>query len=499
MRAGRSRAEEGEAPGPEISDAVFRRCLGIVATLDAEPLGDLILSTLAQATGAQGAALWVAGEQGTLRLAAHRGVVEPDALPGVLDPGDAHLARGLRSGTPFDAPGWPEDEAIQVPLLVGDEVAGVALLVRRAAGRFGAPEHASAAAVGGFAAVALANARRFQAAERRALLDRETGTYNLPYFVDHVAKEFHKARRYGRQFSLGLVAVDNLEQARREAPRELFRAGMRALAGAIGRAAREADVLARADENEFQVLLPETDHFGARTFLRRATEEIARDPAVQALEHRVPLLLSMGIATYPRDGEDQDALAERCRARVEEQRGSLVRRLHLGDLPPGAFWELVDLLLSDGARLPESSPSARRRADPAFFEAVQREAARELGRDRRARGVLYLASSSSAGASSLLEGLPEGQGASRAGDDPARVFVLGPRSAGASAPHPLVSRVHVEGDPRITSHDLLFFLGESAAYALLQRPDGVLFHTSDAPLVDLLVAKLQGAYELQPI
>jgi diguanylate cyclase (GGDEF)-like protein len=491
--------EDGEAPGPEISDAVFRRCLGLVATVDAESLGDLILSTLAQATGAQGAALWTASEKGTLRLAAHRGVVEPDALPGLLDPAESGLATGLRSGTPFGAPGWPEGEAIQVPLLLGDEVAGVALLVRRAAGRFDAPEHASAAAVGRFAAVALSNARRFQSAERRALVDRETGTYNLPYFVDHAAKEFHKARRYGRQFSLALVTIDNLNEARREAPGELFLAGTRALAGAIGRAAREADILARADDNEFQVLLPETDHFGARTFLRRATDEIAADAAVQLLEQRVPLLLSTGIATYPRDGEDLEALAARCRARVEEQRGSLVRRLHLGDLPPGAFWELAALLLSEDARLPESTPSARRRADPALFEAVQREAARELGRDRRARGVLYLGSSTGADAAPLMAGLPEAQGASRAGDDPARVFVLGPRSRSAPSVHPLVSRVHVEGDPRIADHDFLLFLGESAAYALLQRPGGALFHTSDAPLVDLLVAKLQCTYELQPI
>jgi hypothetical protein len=142
MAAGGAGREDGEAPGPEISDAVFRRCMGLVATLDAEPLGDLVLSTLAQVTGAQGAALWTAGEKGTLRLAAHRGVVEPDALPGVLDPADADLAPGLRSGTPFGAPGWPEGEAIQVPLLLGDEVTGVALLVRRAAGRFDAPEHA---------------------------------------------------------------------------------------------------------------------------------------------------------------------------------------------------------------------------------------------------------------------------------------------------------------------------------------------------------------------
>ena len=42
------------------------------------------------------------------------------------------------------------------------------------------------------------NARRFQALERVGLRDRDTGAYNLAYFVDYAGKEFYKARRYGR-------------------------------------------------------------------------------------------------------------------------------------------------------------------------------------------------------------------------------------------------------------------------------------------------------------
>jgi hypothetical protein len=59
--------------------------------------------------------------------------------------------------------------------------------------------------------------------------------------------------------------------------------------------------------------------------------------------------------------------------------------------------------------------------------------------------------------------------------------------------------VYVEGDARLAGHEFLLFLGENAAYGLLQRPDGTLFHTSDVPLVDLLVSKLQAAYDLQPV
>ena len=56
--------------------------------------------------------------------------------------------------------------------------------------------------------------------KRAGLRDRDSGAYNLAYFADYAGKEFYKARRYGRQFSLLLVSVDNLEQLRREAGRE---------------------------------------------------------------------------------------------------------------------------------------------------------------------------------------------------------------------------------------------------------------------------------------
>jgi len=481
------------------SQALFRRCMGILATLDLERLQDLTLSVLSRVTDAQGAALWLADEKGQLQLRAYRGIIERSVLPPRVDLKEGELAPSIRAGAPFAAPGAPPGEAFYVPLVADDEPVGLALLADRASGRFGAEEHAAALAVADFSAIAVRNARRFQALERLGLRDRETAAYNLSYFVDYAGKEFYKARRYGRQFSLALVSIDNLDQMRKEVGRELFRSAMRDLVSAVARVVRDADILAKVSENEYYVLLPETDYFGALMFLRRALEEVRREESVKAVEERVPLLLSMGAATFPKDGEDFDELLHWCRARTEEQRGSLVRRLHLGDLEAGAFWELADILLSDGARLPDTSPSARRPADPGLFEAAQREAAREVARDPRARGLVYLGRTSSSDVSPLLADLPRAESSWRAGDSPVRIFVLGPRGAAETADHPLVTPVFVDGDSRLNLHQFLLFLGENAAYGLLQKPGGSLFHTSDVPLVDLLVSKLQAAYDLQPV
>lgn len=477
---------------------LYRESLRILATLDLEKLQDLALQVLARVADAQGAALWIADEKGQLTLRGYRGLVDRAALPNRIDPKAAPFAGALEEGHVLAAPGAAAGEAFYVPLCADGEPLGLALLSDRARGPFGGDEQAAALAVADFTGIAVKNARRFQALERIGLRDRETGAYNLAYFVDYAGKEFYKARRYGRAFSLAVVAIDNVEQLRKAAGRELYRRAMRDLVGAISRVVRDADILAKVSEGEYYVLLPETDSFGALMFLRRAAEEIRVEPSIRQLEERAPLLLSMGAAAFPKDGEDFDELLHWARERVEAQRGSLVRRLHLGDLERGAFWELVDLLLDPGVRLAESSPSSRLPADPERLEALQREAAREIARDPRARGLLYVGTPVGLSRAPVLAELPAEAGG-RAGDASVHVFLLGPRGDGAPVEHPLVTEVFLDGDKRLAGHEVLLFLSEHSAYAHLTGPGGRAFHTSDVPLVDLLVAKLQAAYDLQPV
>jgi diguanylate cyclase (GGDEF)-like protein len=343
------------------------------------------------------------------------------------------------------------------------------------------------------------NARRFQALERIGLRDRETGAYNLAYFVDYAGKEFYKARRYGRSFSLLVLSLDNAELLRKAAGREPYRRLMREVVAAVSRVARDADILAKVSESEYYLLLPETDYFGALMFQRRAMDEVRRGESYRALEAETPVLLSMGAATFPKDGEDFDQLLHWAKDRIGEQRGSLLRRLHLDDLEPAAFWELCDVLLSDVA-LPDSSPSARLQDDPEFVAAAQRETAREVARDPRARGHLYVGTSGPVGAAPIRGALPAGEAASRAGDQSMHVYLLGARGGGPDQPHhPLLTEVFLDGDKRMAGHEFLLFMSEHSAYGLLTGPDGRIFHTSDVPLVDTLVSKLQALYDLQPL
>jgi diguanylate cyclase (GGDEF)-like protein len=491
--------EHDHQPPAPAQDQHLGDALKILGTLDLEKVQELALQVLARVTDAQGTALWIADERGALTLRGYRGVVDRAALDARIDPQSAPWAGLAARPAALPAPGARSDEAFYVPLVADEEFLGLALLADRARGRFGAGEQAAALAVADFTAVAVRNARRYQALERIGLRDRETGAYNLAYFVDYAGKEFYKARRYTRAFSLVIISIDNVDQLRRTGGRDLYRKAMRDLVGAVSRVIRDADILAKVSESEYYLLLPETDSFGAQLFVRRAAEEIRGEGSIKKLEEQAPVLVSFGAAAFPRDGEDFDELLHWARRRVEAQQGSLVRRLQLADYGRTDFWELCDLLIAGAGRIPDTSPSARLPSDDEAFATIQREVARELSRDPRARGLVYVGGPGLARAP-LRAALPAGQAVGRAGDLSAHAYLLGPRGGTAPAtPHAQVTDVWLDGDKRLAGHQFLLYLSEQGGYAWLGNVHGRAFQTSDVPLVDLLVQHLQALYDLQPL
>jgi diguanylate cyclase (GGDEF)-like protein len=473
--------------------ALYRRCLDLLSTLDLERLQESALGDLCAVCDAQSGALWVADDRGELILKAYRGLVNRAKLPPRVDSRKGPLVEGLSGRRPFNID--PDGKEFFLPLWAGGDLVAMALLGDKLAGTFGREDQAIARAVGDFAATAIRNARRFVALERLGLRDRDSGAYNLAYFVDYAGKEAYKARRYNRSFSLLTLCVDNLDALRTQLPGDEVRSVVRSVVSALGRICRDADVIAKSAEAELYILLPETDLFGATMFARRALSAIREDKHISDVELRVPLSIAYGVSTFPKDGEDFDELMHRCRQRMDEGRLSLYRRLMLEGLD---FWNTVDLLLgtpkSPKLPLDDRGGVSRRGAQAgALFERVQQEAVRELARDPSARGLLYVGVpevKADLPMLSALENLIEGQG---------RVYLMG-RRAGLDS-HPFATLVYLEGDERIQSHEFLLLHSEHASYGLLKRRSEdaeVSFHTSDVLLVDGLVYKLQQAYDLQP-
>lgn len=477
--------------------------LELLSTLEIETLQDLLLKVFCELTGAERAALWVRTPRGLLMLRSHRGRWDLDPLSPQIDPTDGPLASRIDGGLPFGTTdhAGPQTAAprLYVPLPLGGQPIGLILLADKRAGDFNGLDLTATQRLTTAAATALRNARRFHELERSGLRDRESPTYNLSYFIDYAGKELYKSSRYGRQFSLSTLRIDNLDHLRSRLSPAQFTEAIRALIVALAGLARDSDVLSRVADNELYLILPETDRFGVMMLERRVID------AVRALDEgagdqRPPISLTMGSATYPSDGHDFDELLHRCRQRAAESRLTLRRRLQLTDLD---FWQSFAALLGPwptrleaqiGAETTTAAASYRGPLPEEHFARVQREIGREIAREPRARGLLYLGSGDSEPIFPLLEVLPA--------ELAARVCVL-TRRGQRRVDHPAVSTVFVpaagpSAAPQ-AQHEFLLYLSESAAYAYARRRrEPIAFHTSDRPLVDHLLSRLQQAYDLQP-
>lgn len=446
-------------------------------------LQEKVLHELADLCGAQSGALWVSGERAGLRLRAWHGLVDRKAMPERVD-------STLVQNRP-----WHAGATFLVPLIAANEVVGLVQLSDPLTGKFPAELVTPASLLGEFAGSAVRQALKVSTLQRQGLRDRDTGAYTLSYFTDYAAKEIYKARRYGRTFSVLTFSIDNLAQIRLRLGNDAARTAQRATLKAMSKIIRDSDVVARATDQEFHALLPETDFFGALMFLRRAMQAMHEEPEARTLEQKVPFAMTGGASTFPRDGDDFDELLSRCKTRMDDRRQSLHRQLKLEGQP---FWDEVELLLgnSKSPKLPDTpgEPSRRGRVADVLFDELQTEVARNLLREPNARGLIYV------GVPDLNVDVPVAMGLE--GVDPAmapRVYLLGRR--GDLVTHPVITPVFVEGDDRLSRHEFLLWLGDGSAYALLQRRGrGATwgFHSSDPTLVEGLVSALQTEYSLQP-
>ncbi|MGQ0508841.1 MAG: GGDEF domain-containing protein [Myxococcaceae bacterium] len=477
----------------EPNRELLQRSLELLGNVDLEALTEHLQGELMAVCDAQSAALWLV-EESELHLRGYRGLLDKQFLQERL-PLQGSFYERMREHAPWLS-GEGRERKLHVPLHAAGELVGMAQLADPLSGDFRAESQQVARTLADFGAVALRLARKMSALQRLGLKDRDTAAYNLPYFTDYASKEINKARRYGRTFALMTFSVDNLAQVSLRLGPEEARKATRGIIRALSRLVRDSDVIAKASETELYALLPETDFFGAILFSRRAAQAVKAEPEVQEVEAKLPLSLLTGAATYPRDGEGFDELIHGCRRRMEERRSSLQRKLLLDELP---FWEEVQLLLGtpNSPRLPvddQAEPSRRGQVNDTLFPELQAEVARELLREPGARGILYV------GGAEIRSDLPIVSALKSAPPELAtRVYVLGRRADVDS--HAALTPVFLEGDDQLQRHAFLLWLSEGGSYALLQRQGhGVHwgFHSSDAAVVDGLIASLQAQYDLQP-
>ena len=206
-------------------------------------------------------------------------------------------------------------------------------------------------------------AERERSSGGAAMKDPASSAYSFAFYVDVAGREIDKAKRYGRRFTIATIVLE--VSGPEGGPPTLDAAEV---ANQLLHAVRDTDILARVEENEFQLLMPETAGLEAHACYRRV---IARLASSERRAAYLPTGLLVGAATFPHDGQGLAQLLRIARYRAEATKESVVHRISPDQRSLG---ELLDLLVESAEGAPfDHRPfaiSAPRRLDLALPDAV---------------------------------------------------------------------------------------------------------------------------------
>jgi diguanylate cyclase (GGDEF)-like protein/putative nucleotidyltransferase with HDIG domain len=147
------------------------------------------------------------------------------------------------------------------------------------------------------------------ALEEEARVDPKTGLYNARHFADELREELARSIRLERPFSLLMADLDLLREINNTYGHLAGDAVLCGVADIFKAEGRHYDVSARFGGEEFAVLLPDTEAEEALAVaerIRARVQESAFDVETSATS--VSCTLSIGVASFPSDAHDANAL-----------------------------------------------------------------------------------------------------------------------------------------------------------------------------------------------
>jgi diguanylate cyclase (GGDEF)-like protein len=154
-----------------------------------------------------------------------------------------------------------------------------------------------------------------------ATTDALTGLRSKRHLTDELGREFSRARRYNRTFSLLMLDIDHFKTVNDRYGHQVGDLTLRAVAGTLLSCLPTDSLAARYGGEEFVVVLLETQLEEAITIAERIRRAVA-ELTVSYREVSLEVTVSIGCAEYSHDDESETRLFERADQRMYSAKDS---------------------------------------------------------------------------------------------------------------------------------------------------------------------------------
>jgi diguanylate cyclase (GGDEF)-like protein len=197
---------------------------------------------------------------------------------------------------------------IAIPLKVKEKTVGILYVDDFAPRRFPEERLRLLPILASFAAMSIDNARLHERMRALACTDGLTGLYNHRQFKQMFRDEMGRAVRYQKALALIMLDIDDFKKFNDTYGHPAGDNVLTTVACILRKSLRECDLAFRYGGEEFILLLPETCMEEALVAAERVRSAIERDSARSLAKVARGVTVSVGVASYPRDGSDADGL-----------------------------------------------------------------------------------------------------------------------------------------------------------------------------------------------
>ena len=195
------------------------------------------------------------------------------------------------------------------PLVSGSEFLGSLTIVFEEKGSINDYERNALTTTARMVATSIANANLHNRVAQMATTDGLTGLFNHRYFQERLSERIDEARRHPTRHSLVLVDIDHFKKVNDSYGHPIGDKVLKVMSRLLKENVRTIDLAARYGGEEFVLVLANTRLEGAKKLADRIRKQASK-LKFDADGKTFKVTISMGVATFPDDARNKQALIE---------------------------------------------------------------------------------------------------------------------------------------------------------------------------------------------